>query len=182
MKAVRNTVWRICATALLGAAASASAQTIYRQVDDAGRSTFTDRPPSGSAIVAYAISLPDARLGSASRPLVGIGARPDVARALRSHSAMTSMYAATVDLNEATRRLRQARQSLQEEMEPRPGEWADSAYQLNARYQRRQQKLKREVVAAERRSHETSLVQSTLLRIALSRSDARIEPLDLAPP
>jgi hypothetical protein len=79
---------------------------------------------------------------------------------------MKSTYAATVDFNEAGRRLNQARQSLQEGIEPRPGERIDSAGTgaMDRRYQRRQQRLEREVVAAERRSHETSLARSALLR------------------
>jgi hypothetical protein len=160
---VRNTVWRICAAAFLCAAAGVSAQTVYKQVDAAGRSTFTDRPDMTPS--------PSPRTASVSAL--------DVANALASNSAMTSLYAATIDFNEATLRLRRARQTRQEGMEPRPGEWTDSAgtTAMNKRYQRRQQKLEREVVAAELRSHETALIRRTLLK-----RDAEIGPLKVTQP
>lgn len=184
MKSVRNTVWTICATTLLGAAASASAQTIHRQVDDAGRSTFTDQAAASDGVVVPYAAVPEKDPASASAPGIASSARSDVARALRRKSAMSSMYAATVDFNEAARRLRQARQGLQEEMESRPGEWTDGAgsKQIKERYRKRQQKLEREIVAAERRSHETSLVQSALWRSTLSKGDRKTDPLKLAQP
>jgi hypothetical protein len=110
------------------------------------------------------------------------GLRADVANALATSSPMTSMYAATVDFSEATRRLRQARESRQAGIEPGPGEWADAAGAMNKRYQRRQQRLEREVVAAERRSYETSLVHDAFLRPALMGSDATTDPLDRGQP
>ena len=48
---------------------------------------------------------------------------------------------------------------------------------INTRYQRRQQKLEREVAAAELRSHETALVRSALLR-----SDSKTDAIKLAQP
>lgn len=111
-----------------------------------------------------------------SPPRIANGTRSDVAQALFSNSAMTSMYAATIDFNEATRRLRQARQSRQEGMEPWLGEQTDSAgtSAMSKRYQRRQQRLEREVVAAKRRLQQTSLVRSALSR---SESDGKTDPL-----
>jgi hypothetical protein len=90
---------------------------------------------------------------------------------------MRSTYAATVDFNEAGRRLRQARQSLQQGIEPRPGERIDSAgtSAMDRRYQRRQQRLERDVMAAERRSRETSLALS-----ALMGRDGNVDPVRLA--
>jgi hypothetical protein len=114
-----------------------------------------------------------------SLPPVATGTRSDVAKALFRNSAMSSTFAATVDFNESGRRLRQARQSRQEGIEPRPGERTDSAgtSAMDKRYQRRQQGLEREVVAAERRSHDTSLVRSALLR-----RDGKTDPVKLAQP
>ena len=182
---VRNIAWRICAAAFLCAAAGVSAQTIYKQIDANGRTIFTDRPAATGIVVPYATF----QRGLVSPPRIASGTRSDLSEALFSNSAMTSMYAATIDFNEATRRLWQARQSRQEGMEPRPGERADSAdaSAMNQRYQRRQQKLEREVVAAERRSHQTSLVRSALLRSALLRSallrsEGKIDPLAQAQP
>jgi hypothetical protein len=161
---VRETVWRICAGALLCAAAGASAQTVYKQVDAAGRITFTDRPDTTPS-------------RSPSPPTASVVAL-DVAKALASDTAMTSLYAATIDFNEAARRLRRARQSRQEGVERRPGEWTDSAgTTADQRYQRRQQKLEREVVAAELRAHETALI-----RRELSRRASKTDPLEPAQP
>ena len=116
-------------------------------------------------------------------PRIVMRARSDLEEALFRHSPMVSMHAATIDFNEATRRLTQARQSRQDGVEPRPGERTDSAgiSAMDKRYQRRQQRLERDVVAAERRSHETSLVRSALLRIGL-RSDRKSDPIKLAQP
>jgi len=82
-------------------------------------------------------------------------------------------------ISEATRRLRQARQSLQEGIQSRPREQTDGGGTgaINKRYMRRQQRLEREVVAAERRAHETSLVRS-----ALWRRVGGTDPLILAQP
>jgi hypothetical protein len=167
----------ICAAAILCSGGGVLAQTIYKQIDPTGRTIFTDRPAAG--IVVPDATFPSQERGSVSPPRIANGTRSDLEKALFSNSAMTSMYAATIDCNEATRRLRQARQSRQEGMEPRPGERADSAgaSAMNKRYQRRQRKLEREVVAAELRSHETALVRS-----ALFRSDGKTDPLKLANP
>jgi hypothetical protein len=168
----------ICAAALLCSSGGALAQTIYKQIDATGRTTFTDRPDAARIVVPYETS-PSEERGSVSPPRIATGTRSDVEKALFRHTAMSSTYAATVDFNEAGRRLRQARQSLQEGMEPRPGERIDSAGTgaMDRGYQRRQQRLEREVVAAERRSRETSLVQS-----ALVRRDGKADPVRLAQP
>ena len=173
----------ICAAAILCGGEAALAQTIYKQIDATGRTVFTDRPTADGTGVPYATFSSQQR-ASLSPARVATGTRSDVAKALLSNSAMNSLYAATIDFNEATRRLRQARQSRQEGIEPGPGERADSAgtSAMDKRYQRRQQRFEREVVAAERRSHQTSLVRSALLRSALLRSDGKTEPLMLAQP
>jgi hypothetical protein len=112
-----------------------------------------------------------------SPPRIATGTRSDVEKSLFRHTAMRSTYAATVDFNEAGRRLRQARQSLQQGIEPRPGERIDSAgtSAMDRRYQRRQQRLERDVMAAERRSRETSLALS-----ALMGRDGNVDPVRLA--
>jgi hypothetical protein len=163
---------KICAAAVLCSGGGVLAQTIYKQIDATGRTIFTDRPNADNIAVPY-VTFSSQQRGSLSPPRIETGAWADVANALSSNSAMTSIYAATVDFNEATRRLRQALQSRQEGREPRPGERADSAAAsaMNKRYQRRQQKLECEVVAAELRSHETALIRSTLLK-----RDAGIDP------
>jgi predicted RNA-binding Zn ribbon-like protein len=160
----------MCAAGILCSGGGALAQTIYKQVDTTGRAMFTDQPAAG--IVVPYDTFPGHEGGSA---LPSRSAN----KALFSNSAMTSMNAATIDLNEATRRLLQARQNRQEGMEALPGEQAGSAgvSAMNKRYQRRQRKLEREVVAAELRSHETALARS-----ALSRSDGKTDPIKLAQP
>ena len=156
-----NAVWRTCAAAMLCVAAGASAQSVHKEVDIDGRITYTDRTE--------AMALPQATMAQGS----------DVASALAGRSPMTSMEAANVDFNEATRRLVRARQSREEGMRPRPGESADSAAvrKMNENYLQDRRRLDREVAAAQRRSNETALVRRTLLR-----SDDRTEPLKLAQP
>lgn len=178
----RHMMAKMCAAAILCSSGGVSSQTIYKQIDATGRTTFSDRP--AAVLGAPSEMFPGQERGLGSSPRIASGTRSDVARALASNSGMSSIYAATIDFNEATRRLRQARNSRHEGIEPRAGEWADSTATsaLNNRYQRRQQKLEREVVAAELRSHETSLVRSALLRSALSRSDAETAPPRLAQP
>jgi hypothetical protein len=155
---------KMCAAAIaIGCCgASVSAQTIYKQIDAAGRTTYTDRPAADSVVT----TSPYPKRGPASPPRIAKRTRSDVSKALFSSSAVTSIYAATVDFNEATRRSGQARQSRQEGIEPQLGERTGNAgtSAMSARYQRRQRKLEREVVVAELRMHETSLVRSALAR------------------
>jgi hypothetical protein len=138
-----------CVAALLCSGGGAWAQTIYKQIDATGRMTFTDRRDSARIGAFYEI-FPSEERGSVPPPRIATGTRSDVEKALFMHTAMRSTYAATVDLNEAARRLRQARQSLEEGLEPRPGERIDPAgtSAMDRRYQRRQQRLAREVTAA----------------------------------
>ena len=173
---------KICAAAILCSGGEVLAQTIYKQVDAAGRTLYTDREVADGIVMANA-TFSRQQPGSLSPPRIATGTRPDVAQALSSSSAMSSMYAATVDFNEASRRLWQARQSRLEGVERRPGEWADSAGSaMDKRYQRRQQRLERAVETAERRLHQTSVVRSAWFRSALARSDDRTDPLRLAQP
>ena len=162
---------KMCAAAIaiFCCAEGVSAQTIYKHIDSTGRTTYTDRPAADSAVA----TSPNPERGSVPSPRIATGTRSDVSKALFSSSAMTSMYAATVDFNEATRRSRQARQSRQEGMESQLGERMDStgASAMRAHYQRRQRRLEREVVAADLRLHQTSLVRS-----ALSRTDEHSAP------
>jgi hypothetical protein len=164
----------MCATGIL-CSRGLLAQTIFKDIDAAGRTTFADRPAAGLVV-------PRETLPGQERPRIASGTRADVAEALASNSRMSSMYAADIDFNEATRRLWQARANRQEGVEPRAGEWADNAGAMNQRYQRRQKRLEREVVAAERRSRETSLVRGVLLGHALSGTDAKTDPHKLAQP
>ncbi len=151
-----NATWKLCAAAVLCAAVGVSAQTVHRQTDGDGRITYTDR------------------LEAKSPPQAGGAAQSDVAGALARQSPMTSKAAATIDFNEANRRLLRAKQSRLEALAPRPGEHA-SVSLLNERYLRDLPRLNREVAAAQRRSNETSLIRSALLR-----SDVRNDPPDLA--
>ena len=169
---------KMCAAAILCSGGAVLAQTIYKHIDATGHTIFTDRLSFDGIVVPYE-RFPIQERGSVSAPRIATGTRSDVTKALFSNSAMASMRAATVDWNEATRRLRQARQSRQEGMDPRPGERADSAGKsaMNQRYQRRQQRLEGEVVAAERRADETLLVRSARLR-----SEGKTDPLKLAQP
>jgi hypothetical protein len=173
----KHMVSKLCAAAILCSGQEVSAQTIFKQTDATGHTTFTDRPAADSMVV---LSETDSsHQHTLPSPRIATGTRSDVANALSSNAAMASTYAATVDFNEARRRLKQARETRQAGMEPRPGERTDSTGTgaMNKRYQNRQRRLEREVVAAERRSHETSLARSALLR-----SDGKTDPLKLAQP
>jgi hypothetical protein len=98
-----NAAWRLCAAAVLCAAVGVSVQTIHRQTDGDGRITYTDR------------------LEATPLPQAGRAADSDVVSALARQSPMTSKSAATIDFNEANRRLLRAKQSRQKALAPRPG-------------------------------------------------------------
>jgi len=113
----------LLAAVLAGTAACASAQTIYKVVDDDGRTTFSDQLP----------------------------VKP----------AATPRRVGKVDVNEAARRLRQARLERKLGAEPMPGELTrgTGAPAPNYRYWRRQEKLRIVAEQALRRSQETLRVQ-----------------------
>ena len=104
-------------------AVDAAAQTIYKTVDDEGRTTFTDQP------AVKRVTAP--RRGG------------------------------KVDMNEAARRLQQARLERTLGAEPGPGELnpGAGAPSVNYRYWKRQEKLRLLVERALRRSNETQRVQ-----------------------
>jgi hypothetical protein len=81
----------------------------------------------------------------------------DVASALASSSAISSRSAAMVDASEAARRLGQARLEREQGAQALPGEQAQgtNAGAVNHRYWQRQEKLRRMVEQALRRSNET---------------------------
>jgi len=81
----------------------------------------------------------------------------DVSHALASSSAISSRPAATIDANEAARRLGQAQLEREQGAPPRPGEQArgTGAGVVNHRYWWRQERLRRVVEQALHRSNET---------------------------
>lgn len=140
---VRNIAWRICAAALLCAATGVSAQTVYRQVSAAGQITFTDQAdttPAAQTVPAQA---------------------SEVTKAPARIVAISSRDAATINANEAARRLGQAQLKRKQGAEPLPGEQAQGARAgaLNHRYWRRQENLRLVVEQAQRRSNETRQTQ-----------------------
>jgi hypothetical protein len=174
MSRKHHMVSKFCAAAILCSSGGVLAQTIYRQLDSSGVITFTDRPVVDGVVEPH-LKLSDQPGGSISLPRAVNGNRSDVADALARNAGMSSTYAATVDFNEAKRRLQQARESRREGLEPEPGELAGSSSSgaMHKRYQSRQQRLRREVVAAERRSLETSLVQRALLIRLMARQESK---------
>ena len=136
-----NAAWRICTAVCLCAAAGVPAQTVYKQVDDAGNVTYTDRPDTTS---------------TPSRPMATVSAL-DVARALATNTPISSRGAALIDANEAARRLEQAELERKQGAERLPGEQAQGAdaNAANHRYSQRQEDLRRMVEQAQRRSNET---------------------------
>lgn len=133
-------MWRACVAALLCAAAGAPAQTVHKQVDDTGHVTYTDRPdltPSPSPL-----------------PRMTVVSALDVARALAANMPISSRGAAMVDASEAARRLRRAQRERELGAEPLPGEQAPGVdvHAVNDRYRQRQERLRRAVEQAQRRS------------------------------
>ena len=163
---------KMCMAAILCSGDSVFAQTIFKQMDATGRTTFSDRPSAEGVVVPY-LSFPGPERDSVPLVRTATQARSDVEQALLRHSPMRSMHAATIDFNEATRRLTQARQSRRDGIEAKPGERADvgGTSAMDRRYQRRQQRLERAVVVAELRSHQTALIRS-----ALAELHAKIDP------
>lgn len=137
----RNITSSLCALALLCAAAGAPAQTIYKQVDLAGKVTFTDRP--------------DSNLPAQSMTSPALEAPRPPARAV----PMTSQRSATINANEAGRRLAQAQLMRSEGADVLPGELThgSSAGVPSQRYWQRQEKLRLAVEQAQRRANETRL-------------------------
>ncbi len=133
---IRNIARTTCAAALLCAAAGASAQTVYRQVDPAGSITYSNQPRPASA--------PPAATGSAT----------DVAIALAGNTAIASRRGALIDANEAARRLEPAQRKRKQGAEPLPFDQARAtdASTVNSRYLRRQEKLRRYHEQAQRRA------------------------------
>ena len=81
----------------------------------------------------------------------------DVANALASNSAISSRRVAIIDTNEAARRLGQAQLQREQGAESLPGEQVQGidVSVVNHRYWRRQEKLRRVIEQAQRRSSET---------------------------
>jgi len=130
----------LCALALLCAATGAPAQTIYKQVDLAGKVTFTDRPD---------INLPAQAMTSAARGMTS----PPPARV----GLMTARRSASIDVNEAGLRLAQAQLKRSGGAELLPGDWTHGASDgvPNQRYWQRQDRLRVQVEQAQQRSNET---------------------------
>ena len=145
---LRSIASYICALALLCAATGAPAQTIYKQVDLAGKVTFTDRPD---------INLPAQAMTSAAQAMANpaLEAPKPPARV----GLMTSRRSASIDANEAGRRLTQAQLMRSEGADPLPGELTQSsgAAVPNQRYWQRQDILRVQVEKAQQRSNETRL-------------------------
>lgn len=136
---LRIAAWPLCAGMLVCAASGVSAQEIYRQIGVDGHITYTDQP------------------GTTPPPQAVTGPPLDVASALASNFALSSRHAATVDANEAARRLRQAQQELVLDAKrlPRLQARGSTAGEVSDRYDRRQEELQHQVERAQRRFIET---------------------------
>jgi uncharacterized protein DUF4124 len=135
------------ALALLCAAMGAPAQTIYKQVDAAGRVTFTDRPDASLPALAMASPV------SMANPV------PESPKPAARAGLLSPRHAASIDANEAARRLAQAELMRSEGADPLPGEQTHGAAGLvpNQRYFQRQEKLRVLVERARQRANETRL-------------------------
>jgi hypothetical protein len=135
---------RRCAAAVLlaGYATVASAQAIYKEVDSAGRVSYTDRAARSQPFKQAAISA------------------SDVSRALARNAAISSPRSAAIDSEEATRGLEQAERAHELGALPLPGEniSGTQAYALNPGYMRRQEGLRRRLEQAQLRSVATARI------------------------
>ena len=138
----RSIAANLCALALLCAATGTQAQTIYKQVDAAGKVTFTDRPDS--SLPAQSMTGP---LLEAPKPPVGV-------------VLITSRRSAAINANEAGRRLAQAQLMRREGEGLLPGDLTHGSGEKvpNQRYWRRQEKLRVLVEQAQQRTNETRLL------------------------
>jgi hypothetical protein len=130
---VRSSVCLICAAALVCAAAGVSAQTVHKQVDAAGRITYSNQSDTA----------------------------PSPRKARPTYSVMSARHAATIDANEAARRLAQAKLQREQGAQPLPSELArgTDANVVNHRYWQRQEKLRQVVEQAQLRYNETRRLQ-----------------------
>jgi hypothetical protein len=136
---LRNIARGVCAVALVCGAAGVSAQAIHKAIDAEGRVTYSDQPDA----------TPTWHL--ATIPAL------DVANALARNAAISSRFAATIDADEAARRLGQALLERKLGAERLPGErvhGADAA--ADQRYRLRQEDLQLEVEQALHRASVTS--------------------------
>jgi len=138
---LRNIASKLCALALLCAATGAPAQTIYKQVDLAGRVTFTDRPDIN--LPAQAMTNPALE---APKPPARVG-------------LMTSRRSASIDVNEAGLRLARAQLKRSGGADLLPGDLTHGSGEgvPNQRYWQRQDKLRVQVEKAQQRSNETRM-------------------------
>jgi hypothetical protein len=139
---LRNIASNLCALALLFAATVATAQaTIYKQVDSAGRITFTDRPDPN--LPAQSMTGPALE---APKPPAGV-------------ALMASRRSAAINANEAGRRLAQAQLMRSQGADLLPGErtFDSGAGVPNQRYWQRQERLRVLVEQAQQRVNETRL-------------------------
>ena len=145
---LRSIASSLCALALLCAATGAPAQTIYKQVDLAGKVTFTDRPDS---------NLPAQAMTSAAQATTkpALEAPKPPARV----GLMTSRRSASIDVNEAGLRLAQAQLQRSGGADLLPGDWTHGSAESvpNQRYWQRQDRLRVQVEQAQQRSTETRL-------------------------
>jgi len=134
---VRIVAMAIWAAAFLCAATGVPAQTLHRQTDSEGRTTFGDRADATPSPRAETVEAPEAT------PV--------------RKSAISPRRSAMIEANEAQRVLKQARLARERGAEPLPAERVRSAGAgaVNHRYWRRQEKLRRDVEQALRRSNET---------------------------
>jgi hypothetical protein len=107
--------------------AGAATQVIFKQTDATGRTIFTDRAdPAARTVAMYSAELykgfsapPD---DPESRPATATDKPTDVERALQRMAPISSARAATIDSNEAARRMRQEQRTHAKGAETRRAE------------------------------------------------------------
>ena len=122
-----KTLLTACMAAFLFCATGAAAQVIFKQTDETGRTIFTDRAdPAARTVAMYVVAQyndssaqPDDPL---MRPAAATHKLTDVERALQRMAPISSARAATIDSNEAARRMRQEQRTHTKGAETLPAE------------------------------------------------------------
>lgn len=130
----------LLAAALALCAANVSAQAIYTSVSLDGHKTFSDRADTNPDPVAEAADAP---------------------KPARRRTFVSSRLSASVNAQEAQRRLAQTKQTRKQGLTPLPGESVPvpGGLAVNTRYWSRQERLRLDVERAQRRANEMNQLQ-----------------------
>lgn len=122
-----KTLMTACVAAFFLYAAGSAAQVIFKQTDEYGRTIFTDHPdPAARTVARYTPAQYTVSSTQPDNPVVSVAAasdtRTDVEIALQNMAPISSWRAASVDSNEAGRRMRREQRTHSNGAQARPAE------------------------------------------------------------